>query len=210
MVLSRLKKRVSEIYPILGIRKRYSLNTLVKIVAHYLRLSKGRPYSRQDNWFYSAIISRREIGFTQIPKEIDKVIEYLRNAWWMEEEDILQEILFSLYIIKNNTIKMFLTHRLVSFFLSRQGLFTQDKERNALFYGGQEDYYLMEENDNIFLDKLFEKDSDENNLSLYNKYVTYLLSNDFTINNICLSTFTSKTKVLNNIRRQYENTKNAK
>ena len=88
MVLSRSKQTIQEFNSALGIS-----GLRKDIAAYFIKLAKGLDYSPTSDWFYNLFLP---FDRPSIPKDIFEIRDQLQAAWWVEEEDIQQEIAFVL------------------------------------------------------------------------------------------------------------------
>ncbi len=91
MVLHRAKKTTLQDFSKLGIAQDYA-----KQINRLIDLAKGRIDHQVGGWFYSLFLGRQE---PYAPKTTEEVQQLLERAWWIEEDDLRQEI--AIYIYKN-------------------------------------------------------------------------------------------------------------
>jgi hypothetical protein len=82
MALSGPKQAIQALDPKLGIVDNLTATYLV-------RLCKGQVSYKEGKWFYHLFLDPRYYG---VPSSIEDVRAILQQAWWVEEEDLQQEI----------------------------------------------------------------------------------------------------------------------
>lgn len=87
MALSRNKQKVSKAPTRLGIKKPLSSEE----IQEYVDICKGRSTSKKAITFYYSIIDNG-LPADSPYRSIEATMEKLQSAWWVSEEDIIQEI----------------------------------------------------------------------------------------------------------------------
>lgn len=169
MVLSRPQQRVSKDYSELGINTRAFLQNLVD-------LSKGKPSVREGEWFYR-LFAFRQGGqpIYGLPNDIYGVREALRNAWWIEEEDIRSEM--SLIIIRyqfttSDLLRLLLTRNIMRW-LIQQRLFSRQTNWEIDYQNYEEERRISIDDTILNLNFIFEN-TIVNEENIYWRYLIYL------------------------------------
>jgi hypothetical protein len=121
MALSRVKQAVQERHPTLGVDP--------SLISELISLCKGRETDRHSDWFYQLFLDRPHTTASSI----DEVQMRLAQAWWVEEEDISQQILMYVWqflrddISKYVPVKMILARNLRDYLISDQKVFTRHR-----------------------------------------------------------------------------------
>jgi hypothetical protein len=107
MVLSRSKQEIQKNYSSLGIETLETIQYFIDLCKNPI-LSKGR-------WFYHLLLDDPDIQFLLKDKEksLGLVQDRLREAWWIEEEDIAQEVLLYITQWKVDVTNLHNRHRVI-------------------------------------------------------------------------------------------------
>lgn len=167
MGLPRTKQRVQKSHSELGVIARRIFKTL-------LDLSQGRTSLAQGEWFYRLFIGDR---YASVPDTAEGVRESLRSAWWVEEDDVFQQLLLFVFrdrhYLKSNTdegagLRVYLAYQL------RDWLFTQRIFSRQLSW--ESDYQYLQQNVDPHqvqpgISLLFENSA---HFDLFNRYLMYI------------------------------------
>lgn len=63
-------------------------------VQELVDLCKGRTYLSASDWFYELFMNRTDYG---CPKSVEEARERLQGAWWVEESELRQQILYTIH-----------------------------------------------------------------------------------------------------------------
>jgi len=163
MVLSRSKQEIQEERSILGIEFR-------KTIRYLLDLSKGRVPTKAGEWFYGLFLGQR-----QAPTTTEEVKELLSAAWWVEESDLRQELLFRVWrhkLTSRSDLKYTLA-RNIRDWLIQQRVFSRQNGWEVSYQGQLQEYYELERS--VGLPMLFQHNPiDTCPFSLFNRYLMYL------------------------------------
>lgn len=145
----------------------------VSQIEYLVDLCKGRKLGKKSRWFYRLFLDR---GFYGSPKSTEEVIQKIRDAWWVEEEDIKQQIQLIIHqahiwesykslVIISQHLRQYLIAECRVF--SRQTSWVEDYE----FLSND----IVEEPRQLGLNLLFNQSVlDIVPTSTYNKYLLYL------------------------------------
>lgn len=166
MVLSRSKQEVQAHRTTLGIIYR-------KIVKQLVDLCKGRISVRDGEWFYKLLLKRAIIN---VPQDVFEVRHKLRSAWWIEENDIQQEIFYYTYkfnLTSNSNLLFTLGRNLRDYLIFREQVFNRQCEWEKEYLW--DNYKNTEFTRQIGLSMVFQINPlDACDLSLFDRYLVYL------------------------------------
>lgn len=169
MVLSRLESKLQKYYPQLGVELRELLATLVS-------LAKGNTHGHKWLWFHYLFTGP---SYKLRAGSLQEAIEMLRHADWVEEDDLIQELMIVVFrknITKNDYVaRQQLGMRLRDYLTYTERVYRRFCDwSHRLLDDGEPGYCEIPEAD-IDGRILFGKHPFRNyNLSLFDRYIIYL------------------------------------
>lgn len=136
MVLPGIKQTVQKRNPELGIDVLYH-----DVIELYIRLAHGRDYTETGRYFYSCFF---DAGHPLIPDTIEEVQEALQDAWWVEDDDLRQEILLVIYRYRNAPppeLKKAVSRHLRRYLVWHQRVFIKNADHLHLYGTGEATLY---------------------------------------------------------------------
>lgn len=166
MALPRLEQKISEYYPTLGV-------AYVHHIAYLIRLCKGQILDKSSRWFYYQFLSR---GSHAAPKDVISVRDKLVSAYWVEEDDLIQEIIIlihSLQVTEKSNILKILGRNLRDYLVNDQRVFARQNGWEERYSVGHVEFVEPEEVaiQSYGLHLVFDNSLP---LPLFEKYLTYL------------------------------------
>jgi hypothetical protein len=166
MAIPRTEQEVQEKRTRLGIAFRNTINYLVD-------LCKGRIDTVDGEWFYVLFIKDDVFN---CPTTIQEVQQALANAWWIEEQDIRQELFYYTYKYKltsNSDARFNLARNIRDYLIYDQRLFSRQSDWEDTYSLQQEEdteIEIMPGLDMVFAERL----PLSSQLPLFNRYIAYL------------------------------------
>jgi len=163
MVLPGVEQEVQKSDPRLGIEE--------KSLQYLLDLTKGRVYNRSGDWFYKLFLTSTVIG---VPKTVWDIRECIQGAWWIEEEDIRQQIY--LIILHHNipaqcNIIQYIARYLRDWLISDQKIFARQTSWQEKYIYEEQMAHAVEPNEPKKLDMVIQH---HDVLGLFDTYLAYL------------------------------------
>jgi hypothetical protein len=134
------------------------------LISHLIALSKGKVDSKTGEWFYTLFLHEQPVN------SVEEVREYLEIAWWVEEEDLKQELLYYIWQIQLSTyceLDYALARHLKDYLIYKERVFVRQNQWEAR----QITAPAILERKFEDIEILFEKNKQ---LNLFDRYLIYL------------------------------------
>lgn len=170
MVLHTVEQEIQKYHRPLGINPEDGIQFIID-------LCKGRIDEWRGGWFYYLFISsKKAMG---IPDSLSAVRSRLQSAWWIEDEDLKQEILYIIWKLDLNTKKDWIFHigRNMKDYLVSQRIFSRQLQwQDSYQYEVeiQSPPNTSDYSEKIDVSVIFRDKGKLLDLSLHDRYMIYL------------------------------------